>query len=228
MIPFLRARPVSRGRRLRSMLLAMCAGGFVLGGCASGAGSTPDATAPTRSERVEVQEDVGFTVTEQVRVSGEIRDGYQEALTLLERGELDRGIAVLEPLAEQAPGLSAPLIDLGIAHREAGDVEAAEHYFGRALSLMPDHPMVLNELGILYRETGRFDEARASYERALTIFPGYHYARRNLAVLCDLYLGDLDCALENYEAYMGTVPEDPEASMWIADVRLRIKSEATP
>ena len=81
--------------------------------------------------------------------------------------------------------------------------------------------MALNELGIIYRKTGRFAEARKSYEAALAVFPGYHVARRNLAVLCDLYLADLKCALQNYEAYMQTVPEDDEASIWIADLRLR-------
>jgi len=73
----------------------------------------------------------------------------------------------------------------------------------------------------VYRKTGRFAEARSSYERALAIYPGYHFARRNLAILCDLYLADLDCALANYEAYMATVPGDDEASMWIADIRNR-------
>ena len=41
-------------------------------------------------------------------------------------------------------------------------------------------------------------------------------------MLCDLYLADLECALDNYEAYMATVPSDDEASMWIADLKLRM------
>ena len=91
-----------------------------------------------------------------------------------------------------------------------------------ALESNPDHPIAHNELGIVYRKSGRFAEARKSYEAALAFYPGYHFARRNLAVLCDLYLGDLNCALENYEAYMTTVPSDEEATMWITDIRQRI------
>jgi tetratricopeptide (TPR) repeat protein len=85
--------------------------------------------------------------------------------------------------------------------------------------------MVHNELGIIYRKTGRFAEARRSYETALAIYPGYHHARRNLGVLCDLYLADFDCALESYEAYMTTVPGDDQATMWIADLRNRMSQE---
>ena len=173
--------------------------------------------------RIELQDAVGFTITEEVRISNSVRADYEEALTLLEWGQHEQGVKMLEVVASAAPLLSAPRIDLGIAYHRAGDLETAETNLLQALELNPQHPVVHNELGIIYRKSGRFEDARKSYEAALTIYSGYHFARRNLAVLCDLYLADLHCALENYEAYMATVASDDEATMWIADIRSRIK-----
>ena len=147
---------------------------------------------------------------------------YDAALSLLERGELENGIALLKTIIELVPELTAPRIDLGIAYHLAGNLEGAEEHLLLALESNPYHPIALNELGILQRKNGRFAEARQSYEAALETYPGYHYARRNLAILCDLYLADLNCALGNYEAYMATVPSDDEVSMWINDIRYRI------
>jgi Flp pilus assembly protein TadD len=113
-------------------------------------------------------------------------------------------------------------IDLGIAYHRQGDLDVAEKYLLQALEFNANHPVAHNELGIVYRKTGRFAEAKQQYEAAIAIYPGYHHARRNLAILCDLYLGDLSCALNQYEAYMATVPADAEASMWITDLRNRM------
>lgn len=180
-------------------------------------------TQPTRTPaRVDVVDEVGFTIFEEARLSGSVRADYDSAMLLLEQGQHEQGVELLESVAAAAPELSAPHIDLGIAHHRAGDLEAAETSLLRALEINSNHPIALNELGILQRKSGRFAEARHSYEAALAVYPGYHYARRNLAVLCDLYLADLQCALENYEAYMTTVPEDDEATMWIADLRTRL------
>lgn len=172
--------------------------------------------------RIELQDAVGFTIIEEARISSTVRTDYEEALSLLERGQHEQGIEVLEAVASAAPLVSAPRIDLGIAYHLAGDLEAAETNLLQALELNPEHPIVHNELGIIYRKSGRFTDARKSYQAALAVYPGYHFARRNLAVLCDLYLADLKCALENYEAYMATVPGDDEATMWISDISSRI------
>lgn len=178
--------------------------------------------APTPSAQVAIVEEVGFTITESSPVDEEIRLRYEAAQRRLEQGSLQEGVAGLLTVAETAPEMAAPQIDLGIAYHVSGDLEAAEQHLQKALELNPDHPVAHNELGIIFRKTGRFAEARQSYEAALAIYPGYHHARRNLAILCDLYLGDLNCALENYEAYMSTVPSDEETEIWIADLRYRM------
>lgn len=204
-------------RNLRSVWLVLPVFVFAAG-C-----STTTAPTPARpTAHIEVLEEVGFTITEDVNVGSDVRQGYDEALRFLRQGQLDQGVVRLQSISENAPELAAPQIDLGIAHHLTGDLEAAEKHLLLALEINPDHPMAHNELGIVYRKTGRFAKARQSYEAALTIYPGYHYARRNLAILCDLYLVDLECALENYEAYMATVPGDEEAEIWIADLRYRI------
>lgn len=180
-------------------------------------------TKPQRkTANIEIHEAVGFTITEEVHVSDADRLKYDEALRVLREGSLDRGIAILEEVAEAAPLVTAPRIDLGIAYHRQGNLQAAEASLLQALELNANHPVAHNELGIVYRKAGRFLDAKRSYEAAISVYPGYHHARRNLAILCDLYLADLDCALDQYEAYMATVPADAEASMWITDLQNRM------
>jgi len=184
--------------------------------------TTPSKSASASSSaQIQVEESVGFTLIEDARVKGDVRVDYDRALELLARGNSAEGISLLETVAAAAPDLSAPRISLAIAHHRLGDFEQAEQHLLQALLINPDHPIALNEMGIVYRKTARFAEARQQYEAALAVYPGYHYARRNLAVLCDLYLADLECALSNYEAYMATVRSDDEAAMWLKDVRYR-------
>lgn len=202
-------------------ILAVCT--LLVSGCATTPNSSAIPEAPKSTSRLEVLDEVGFTIVEEDPISDDVRFAYDEALRLIETGAVEQGAARLQIVAESAPALAAPLIDLGVAHHVSGDLEEAERYLLMARDLNPNYPMLHNELGVIYRKTGRFAEARRSYEAALDIFPGYHFARRNLAVLCDLYLADLECALDNYEAYMTTVPSDDEAEIWIADLRLRME-----
>ena len=178
--------------------------------------------AARRPPKVEIVPDAtGFTITQEVRVSGDVRADYDQALRLLAGQPAAPGIALLVGVTESAPDAIAPHINLGIAYARSGDLMHAEESFGKALAINPDHPVANNELGIVYRREGKFAEARAAYERALTVAPTFHFAHRNLAILCDLYLMDTGCALAHYEAYSRAVPDDEQAVKWIADLKAR-------
>jgi tetratricopeptide (TPR) repeat protein len=176
----------------------------------------------TRSTHVETRDDSGFTITEEVNVSAVMRSDFESAVSLLEQEQYDDGIALLLELTETAPDVTAAHIDLGIAYGRLNDLKRAEASLERALDLNPRHPVAHNELGIVYRRSGRFKKARESYEKALAAHPDFHFARRNLAILCDVYLLDTDCALKHYELYTQTVPDDEAAAMWTADLRNRV------
>jgi Flp pilus assembly protein TadD len=168
-----------------------------------------------------VRNETGFTITEEVRASGSVRSDFEDALQLLDQERYEEGIALLVVITKSAPQLTTAHIDLGIAYGRVGDLELARASLERALELNPRHPVAHNELGIVYRRTGRFEEARQSYEMALEVYPDFHFARRNLAILCDVYLRDASCAIEHYELYTQAVPSDEAAAMWVADLRNR-------
>jgi tetratricopeptide (TPR) repeat protein len=196
-------------RRLLGQALALAAAA-ALSACAS-----------LGQRGLETRDEQGFTISEKVRAGSAARADFARAVAMRDQGDYASAIALLEQVSEDAPAVVAPLIDLGIAYRHVNELDRAEVSIKKALALNPRHPVAHNELGIVYRKMGRFADARASYEKALAKYPHFHFARRNLAVLCDLYLADLHCAIEQYELYALDVPDDEFVAMWITDLKNR-------
>jgi len=123
---------------------------------------------------------------------------------------------------EGSPGVVAPYVNVAMAYVKIDKLEPAEKHLKTALDMVPDHPVVGNEYGLLLRKSGRFKEARDVYEMALKSYPEYFPIRRNLGILCDLYLNDQECALNQYEKYSEAMPDDEQIRIWIADLRMRL------
>jgi Tfp pilus assembly protein PilF len=164
----------------------------------------------------------GFAIMETSRMDGASRSNFERAVAMMNEGAFARAVELLEKVIERSPGVTAPYINIAIAYERIGKPEKAEENLKTALSMVPGHPVAGNEYGLLLRKAGRFAEARAVYEKTLGTFPEYLPARKNLGILCDLYLNDPACAMDQYEIYSEAMPGDEQVKIWIADLRMRL------
>ena len=164
----------------------------------------------------------GFVITESAATPMPWRADFERAVVLMQEGREDQAVPLLEKIVAQSPGVTAPYINLARAYRRAGQFEPAAVMLDKALELVPGHPVANNEYGLLLRQTGRFAEARDVYQATLRIYPEYLPVRRNLGILCELYLDDPACAVEQYTIYNQANPDDRDVALWIADLNLRM------
>jgi tetratricopeptide (TPR) repeat protein len=98
-------------------------------------------------------------------------------------------------------------------------MEEAEANLKKALEINPSHPVTLNEYALLYRETGRYAEAKQLYQQLVERYPQFMPARKNYGVLCELYLNDKECAISQYEVYLGKNPQDEDVKLWLTGLQ---------
>jgi tetratricopeptide (TPR) repeat protein len=182
--------------------------------------SPPLLTGPSVAHFTDGRE--GFLITDPSRMDAKLRADFDQAGAMIKEAKYDKAIELLEKVIAQSPEMTAPHINLAIAYGRINKPEQAEQHLKKALEFIPGHPVASNEYGLLLRKAGRFAEGRAIYEKALAAFPEYHPIHKNLGILCDLYLKDSACALEQYEIYSKAMPKDEQVKVWLADLHTRL------
>ena len=197
------------------MVLAFVA---LMTGCANKQQPSREKNKPAKSQKGEIQV-AELTAADDL----EVRAEFSAAMKFIKSGKYDSGIELLNKVTARAKNNSAPYINLAIAYAKVGNLKLAEENFKLALNIAPENPVASNEYAILYRKTGRFGEARDLYEKTLEKYPGFYMARRNLGILCDLYMRDYACALKHYEIYSSAMPGDKTVKIWISDIQKRLE-----
>ena len=158
-----------------------------------------------------------------VDVSPQIVALYQRAVATLKSGDENNALIQFQSIAEKAPQLAGPFINMGLIHLRKQRYQDAEQALLQATTINPNDAVAQNHLGIVMREQGKFDKAGAAYQQALQIDPNYANAHLNIAVLYDIYLNDFPKALQHYEKYQAlTDNKDDQVPKWIADVKQRL------
>ncbi|MCK7596082.1 tetratricopeptide repeat protein [Microbulbifer sp. CAU 1566] len=188
----------------RIFTCVLCVFVLLLSACASG---------PQRSSRPVDQSSV--------KVSGGVTRDFDRAVEYLQGERYPEAVELLQDVVAREQRLSAPYVNLGIAYYRTGDEKHAEEAFLEALRAAPLDPLASNELAVLYRRQGRFDEARKTYSDALQVHPDNLPLIKNLGILCDLYLQDVNCALAQFDQYLKYQPEDAKVSLWVTDLKRR-------
>lgn len=203
----------SRCRRLGPCLSIVAT--LLIAGCAG--------PGPAKKEQLSSGEaGNAIVITDEADVDGDVRSDFETATALLAAEKYEEGIELLGKVIKRSPKSTAPYINLAMAYRKQGNLKEAEEQIKKALEINPLHPVANDEYAKIHRRNGNFSEARRLYEALLNTYPRFYPARKNLGILCDLYLNDLPCALEQYEIYSAARPEDEKVTLWIADLRRRI------
>ena len=163
------------------------------------------------------------------RVSAQARNTFADAIAWRKQGELDKAKQAFEQLTETNRDLSGPWLQLGdlaaLQDNDASLKTAVSHY-RRAIDINPANYLAHNRLARTLREQGKFSEAEQHYRQALVSWPAYDKAYLNLGILYDLYMGDKQKALEQYQIYQA-LQDKPQRQIkgWIADLSRQLASE---
>jgi Tfp pilus assembly protein PilF len=198
------------------MAIAIAAGGILLGGCVSGpnpARSVDQSARGSAAQPGDVRE-----------VPAKAQTLYEQAVNSMASGDLLDAQLRFQEFLLQYPSFPGAHVNLAIIYSSGGDDKAAENSLTDALIIDPEHPAALNQLGMLLRRQGKFRDAESAYTRAVTADPDYALAHYNLGVLNELYLQQLDLALQHFERYVELGGDDDQVTKWIADLKRRITS----
>ena len=134
----------------------------------------------TQSVAVKQRPDV--VSVRELSIPEKARSLYLKAEKKLSKGEIEKGIALLESAVNLAPHFVAAINRIGTVFHMQKDFVKSEQYFREALEIDPNSYAPLVNLGGSLLAMGRFEEALAINQHAVTVRPRDALANAQMGV----------------------------------------------
>jgi tetratricopeptide (TPR) repeat protein len=151
---------------------------------------------------------------------------YSQALQLMKTGRGSDAELEFKQLSVAYPQFAGPDVNLGLLYLHDSRLPEAQGAFEAALARNPANLVAGNELGIVLRKLGKFAQAEAAYQRTIAVDPNYAPVHLNLGVLYDLYLGQPQKALDEFQRYIDIAGENKQVGGWVVELRKRVGAPA--
>ena len=135
---------------------------------------------------------------------------YNLGLALVQKGQVDEGIARYQKALEINPAFPEAHNNLGLALVQKGQVDDGMVHYQKALEINPNNAEAYYNLGLALVQKGQMDEGIAQYQKALGINPAFSEALNNLG-LALVQKGQADEAISQYQKALGINPNYADA-----------------
>lgn len=159
---------------------------------------------------------------------------FAQAILAMEEKKWDKALTLFDEVIAQYENSSSSYVNQAIIWNKLSDQETkketiqqqhdkSDALLDKAISVNSANPYAHLYKGEALQTKGQFELAQHHYESALAIWPNYPQAQLNMAVLLELYRGQLLEANKYYTAYLSNNAEDKQVKRWQAALAIKIK-----
>lgn len=165
-------------------------------------------------------------------VSAQTREQFEQAMLLKQQGKLSDAKQGFLAIAQHTVDLSGVWLQLALINKQQSAKDSAVSegslterigYLNKAISANQHNYYAHNELAQALRQQGQFQQALTHYQLAIKSWPAFAEAYLNRGILYDLYLGEKQLALLDYQLYQAlSEQESRQVKGWIIDLQRQI------
>jgi tetratricopeptide (TPR) repeat protein len=180
----------------------------------------------TQTQEKPVSADAASPDPDAIRLTDAERRLYQDGIKALKNQDYSAARRLFTEFANERPELAGAHTNLALISLIEEDVDQSLTYVNKALEVNPNQAQAYQLRGQILVQQGNIHDARKDYVRATELDPGYINAQYNLALLYDIYLQDLESAIEHYENYLSLLDEpDTKTQEWVDHLERALSNE---